>query len=73
VNIPAEAQRQAMLGQGMPEWQVSAILELQEYYTGGRGGETDGLLESLLGRPPVAIDGFLREFAGAFRAGNANA
>ena len=29
VDIPAEAQRKAMLDQGMPEWQVTALLELQ--------------------------------------------
>ena len=67
VDIPAEAQRKAMLDQGMPEWLVTALLELQEYYTGGRGGTVDGVLEGLLGRPPIAMDRFLEEFAGAFR------
>jgi uncharacterized protein YbjT (DUF2867 family) len=28
VDIPAEAQRKAMMDQGMPEWQVTALLEL---------------------------------------------
>jgi len=46
VDIPAEAQRKAMLDQGMPEWQVNALLELQEYYRGGQGGTVDGLLEN---------------------------
>ena len=67
VDIPAEAQRKAMLDQGMPEWQVTALLELQEYYTGGRGGTVDGALEGLLGRPPITMDQFLEEFAGEFR------
>jgi uncharacterized protein YbjT (DUF2867 family) len=74
VNIPVEAQRKAMLDQGMPEWQVTALLELQEYYTNGNGGRVDGLLERLLGRPPVRMDAFLKEFAGEFRGGrSANA
>jgi uncharacterized protein YbjT (DUF2867 family) len=67
VDIPAEAQRKAMLEQGMPEWQVSALLELQEYYVKGQGGELDGLLKSLLGRAPVTLDQFLAEFAAEFR------
>jgi uncharacterized protein YbjT (DUF2867 family) len=67
VDIPAEAQRKAMLDQGMPEWQVTALLELQEYYTGGRGGSVDGVLERLLGRSPTTIDRFLTDFAGEFR------
>jgi hypothetical protein len=67
VDIPAEAQRQAMLGQGMPEWLVAALLELQEYYTGGQGGTVDGVLEGLLGRPPITIDRFLEEYTAEFR------
>jgi uncharacterized protein YbjT (DUF2867 family) len=67
VNIPEEAQRQAMLDQGMPEWQVTALLDLQGYYTGGQGGTLDGVLEGLLGRPPITMDQFLKEFASEFR------
>src|SRR6267143_5355459 len=50
VDIPVEALRKAMLDQRMPEWQVTALLELQEYYTSGKGGTLDGVLEGLLGR-----------------------
>jgi uncharacterized protein YbjT (DUF2867 family) len=67
VDIPEDAQRQAMRDQGMPEWLVSALLELQEYYTGGNGAEVDDLLERLLGRKPITMDRFLAEMAGAFR------
>jgi uncharacterized protein YbjT (DUF2867 family) len=73
VDIPAEAQRKAMLDQGMPEWQVTALLDLQEYYTHGEGGTVDGVLERLLGRPPVRMDAFLQEYAGEFRAQSAKA
>jgi uncharacterized protein YbjT (DUF2867 family) len=72
-DSPAEAQRRAMLDQGMPEWQVTALLELQEYYTSGSGGVVDGLLQKLLGRPPITIDRFLNEFAGEFRGQAAKA
>jgi uncharacterized protein YbjT (DUF2867 family) len=71
VDIPAEAQRQAMLEQGMPGWHVTALLELQEYYRGGQGGTVDGLLEELLGRPAVRMDAFLKEHAGEFRGQSA--
>jgi uncharacterized protein YbjT (DUF2867 family) len=68
VDIPVQAQRQAMLEQGMPEWQVTALLELQAYYTGGQGGTLDGALGGLLGRPPITMDQFLAEYAREFRA-----
>lgn len=73
VDIPLDAQRKAMLDQGMPEWQVTALLDLQAYYTGGQGGSTDGLLAKLLGRPPVTLDQFLSDNAAEFRAQAAQA
>ena len=67
VDIPEDAQRKAMLDQGMPEWQVTALIDLQSYYTGGQGGSVDTVLEKLLGRPPVKKDQFLAEVASEFR------
>jgi uncharacterized protein YbjT (DUF2867 family) len=68
VDIPAEAQRKAMLDQGMPTWQVDALLDLQGYYTSGKGGAVDQALPNLLGRPPITMDRFLAESAGEFRS-----
>jgi uncharacterized protein YbjT (DUF2867 family) len=73
VDIPADAQRKAMLDQGMPEWQVDALLGLQEYYTSGNGGALDQLLPKLLGRQPITMDRFLGESAGEFRIQAASA
>jgi len=73
VDIPVDAQRKAMLEQGMPEWQVTALLDLQAYYTGGQGGSTDGLLAKLLGRQPISLDRFLTENAAEFRGQAATA
>jgi uncharacterized protein YbjT (DUF2867 family) len=73
VDMPAQTLRKAMLDQGMPEWQVTALLELQEYYTSGRGGTVDGTLEGLLGRRPVTMDQFLEEYASEFRGQAAKA
>ena len=68
VEIPVEQQQQAMLDQQMPEWLVTALLDLQAYYIGEQGGEVDGLLANLLGRPPARMDRFLSEFADSFKA-----
>ena len=67
VDIPADVQRKAMLDRGMPEWQADALLDLQEYYVKGKGGNVDGLLEQLIGRPAITMDQFLAEFADEFR------
>jgi uncharacterized protein YbjT (DUF2867 family) len=67
LDIPIDAQRKALLEQGMPEWLVAALLDLQQFYLSGEGGETDGLLRRLLGRAPITMDEFLKENAAEFR------
>ncbi|HKW61904.1 MAG TPA: SDR family oxidoreductase [Candidatus Acidoferrum sp.] len=67
VDIPAEKQRRAMLDRGLPEWHADALLDLQAYYLKGKGGKIDGLLEQLIGRPPITMGEFLAEFANEFR------
>jgi uncharacterized protein YbjT (DUF2867 family) len=73
VDIPPEAQRKAMLDQGMPPWQVEALLDLQQYYVGGKGADVDSLLQNLLGRQPNTMDRFLAEFVSEFRSQAAGA
>jgi uncharacterized protein YbjT (DUF2867 family) len=67
VDVPEAAQREAMLGLGMPEWQVAALLELQQYYKQGGGAKTDGLLKALIEREPVALEQYLTANAREFR------
>jgi len=67
VNIPREAHRKAMLDLGMPVWQVTALLELQDYYVSGCAASVDGLVAHLLGRAERTLDAFLAENAGEFR------
>lgn len=66
VDIPEAAQRQNMLGSGMPEWQVDALLDLQRYYSNGQGGAVTEVLQRLLGRAPVRLNQFLEEFKDNF-------
>jgi uncharacterized protein YbjT (DUF2867 family) len=73
VDIPEAAQRKAMQDQGMPEWQVTALLDLQRYYTGGQGGEVTEVLPRLLGRRPKCLNEFLEEFKDSFRTAAASA
>jgi uncharacterized protein YbjT (DUF2867 family) len=68
VDIPVEQQKRSMLDQRMPEWLVTALLDLQAYYTGGKGGEVDDVLSNILGRAPATMDQFLAEVADSFGA-----
>src|SRR5258708_20549442 len=59
VDIPADAQRKAMLEQGMPEWQGNALLDLQGYYTSGKSGAVAPLRQKLPRHPPLTRPPFL--------------
>ena len=73
VDIPESAQREAMLGLGVPDWQVTALLELQQYYKQGGGEKTDSLLKTLIERDPVTLDQYLTANAREFRSEAATA
>jgi uncharacterized protein YbjT (DUF2867 family) len=67
VDLLESAHRDAMVALGMPEWQVTALLELQQYYRLGGAGETDDLLQTLIERDPVTLDQYLTANAREFR------
>lgn len=73
VDIPESVQRKVMLEAGMPEWQVNALLELQQYYLTGNGGNVTDVLPGLLGQEPIHLDQFLQEFRDEFRGQAAKA
>lgn len=63
VNLEPESMRSAMLSNGMPEWQASAVLELDELYRAGLGDAPDRALRELTGTAPRTIDDYLSEIA----------
>jgi len=67
VDIPMTTQRKTMLEMGMPEWQVTALLDLQQYYVNGEGGGVDSVLQTLIRRAPITLDEFIKENGAAFR------
>jgi uncharacterized protein YbjT (DUF2867 family) len=74
VNIPEAAQGKAMLDLGMPEWQVNALLELQQYYTvAGKGADVAPPIKEFLGRAPIKLDQYLNENKDIFRSQAAGA
>ncbi|WP_035354043.1 SDR family oxidoreductase [Edaphobacter aggregans] len=68
VDIPEEAQRKTMLDAGMPEWQVTALLDLQAYYVSGKCAAVTEVLPDLLGRAPITVDQFLNENKESFHS-----
>lgn len=66
VAITQEQLRPSLRDMGMPPWQVDALADLQAYYTDGTGGKVTSDVRDVLGREPIGMDQFLRDYASAF-------
>ena len=66
VAITQEQLRPSLRDMGMPPWQVEALADLQAYYADGTGGKVTSDVRDVLGREPVRMDQFLRDYASAF-------
>jgi uncharacterized protein YbjT (DUF2867 family) len=73
VDIPEATQRKAMLDAGTPEWQVTALLDLQAYYITEKCAAVTEVLPELLGRKPITADQFLEHNKESFRSQNTGA
>ncbi len=61
-----EDARRGMLAAGMPAWMTDALLGLAEQFrAGGADAVTNGVLEAA-GKPPIALERFIRDHAAAF-------
>jgi uncharacterized protein YbjT (DUF2867 family) len=63
VAITQQQLRQSLRDTGMPPWQVDALADLQAYYADGPGGKVTSDVRDVLGREPVRMDQFLRDYA----------
>lgn len=67
VDVPADAARNAMLENHMPEWMVIAMLELENAYNDGRFSDTTDTVEQLTGRTPHSFRQFIKDHQDCFR------
>ena len=73
VAITQQQLRQSLRDMGVPPWQVDALADLQAYYADGPGGKVTSDVRDVLGREPVRMDQFLRDYAPAFASAAATA
>lgn len=66
VDLPPSDMKKALLGAGVPEWSVDALLNLQALYKAGGASSVDPTLEQLIGRKATSFDQFARDYASAF-------
>jgi uncharacterized protein YbjT (DUF2867 family) len=65
VDISDEAFRQGMQKAGAEGWLIDAILEMQHYAKRGQAADVLGSVQQILGRRPITLDRFARDYAGA--------
>ena len=68
VDVPVDQARAGMLGEGMPEWLVDAVLDLTAFYRTGAASLVSGDVERLTGRGPRSVEDFLRDHPAVFAA-----
>jgi uncharacterized protein YbjT (DUF2867 family) len=68
VALTPEQSKEAMLGLGMPAWQVQAMVELGAFYTEGPGAAVTEDVKTVLGREPILFDQFLNDYSESFGA-----
>lgn len=67
VDVPPDAAKQGMTQAGMPDWLADAINELSAQMKAGRFATVSDVVERVGRKPPVTLEQFVREHAGAFR------
>ena len=68
VDLPAGQFKQALLGAGLPEWSVDALIDLQQLYNNGGASAVTSDVEQVLGHKPRSFEQFSRDYISAFQA-----
>ena len=66
VNLPPDQMKQALLGAGMPEWNVNGVIDLEALYREGGASTISPDIEHVLRRKPIAYEQFARDYVSNF-------
>jgi uncharacterized protein YbjT (DUF2867 family) len=67
VDVPEAAAKQAMLGLGMPEWMVDAMMELHGIDKAGYAAQVTDTVQKVTGRAPLRFAEFARQHAARWK------
>jgi len=66
VDVPAEAMMEALLGIGLPRWQVDGLIEDYAHYRRGEASTIATGVHNATGASPRCFADFARDYALAF-------
>ena len=67
VDIPSDAMRQALLGFGMPAWQVEGLVEDYEHYRRGEAAMVTSTVRDITGTAAKSFSQFAHDYSAAFQ------
>jgi uncharacterized protein YbjT (DUF2867 family) len=67
VDLTPEQFGKAMLGAGVPEWSVNALVSLYQLYREGGASAVSGDVQEILGRRAIHFEAFAQDFAKGFK------
>ena len=68
VPLPDAQWKGALMGYGVPEWQVDALINLIHFYQTGAASEVTPWVETVTGHPPISYRQFLQDYKPAFQS-----
>jgi uncharacterized protein YbjT (DUF2867 family) len=68
INLAPAQLKQALLAAGVPEWNAEALLDLQRFYREGKAATVTQDVEQILGRKPISLGQFSRDYKYVFEA-----
>jgi uncharacterized protein YbjT (DUF2867 family) len=66
INLPPAQLKEALLSQGVPEWNADALLDLQRLYREGKATTVTRDVEQILGRRAISFAQFFRDYRADF-------
>lgn len=67
VNISDDDARGGMKENGMDDWLIDTILELNDYFKKGYASQVSSAVEEVTGMKPTSFNQFARDYAEFFR------
>lgn len=68
INLPPAEFKQALLSSGVPDWNATALLDLQRLYREGKAAAVTRDVEEILGRKPTSFADFLQDYKTFFQS-----
>lgn len=68
IDIPLDQTRKSLIDNGWQDWMADDLVSLYRFFREGHASQVTDSIESILGRPAVSFERFLKDYALVFKA-----